>query len=158
MAMLLSHELAAVADVDLEELRSRLEERETDVEAREAELAERDREMAVRLCWKPYMHDPRLPYLLARVNMPVRIVWGRQDRLVPVECGELYQLDPRTLEQHGPVSWNGRFPADGVSAHPKIDEITGEMLFFNYSTEAPYMHYGVVSPEGEPVQIGRAHV
>ena len=67
------------------------------------------------------------------------------------QCGELYQLDPRTLEQHGPASWNGRFPADGVSAHPKIDENTGEMLFFNYSTEAPYMHYGVVSPEGELV-------
>ena len=29
-----------------------------------------------------------------------------------------------------------------------IDEHTGELLFFNYGTEAPYMHYGLVSPEG----------
>ena len=57
----------------------------------QAALAERDREMAVRLCWKPYMHDPRLPTLLARVRLPTRIVWGRDDRLVPVECGQLYQ-------------------------------------------------------------------
>ena len=57
----------------------------------QAALAERDREMAVRLCWKPYMHDPRLPTLLARVRLPTRIVWGREDRLVPVECGQLYQ-------------------------------------------------------------------
>jgi pimeloyl-ACP methyl ester carboxylesterase len=47
--------------------------------------------MTVRLCWKPYMHDPRLPSLLARLNTPTRIVWGRQDRLVPLECGQLYQ-------------------------------------------------------------------
>jgi pimeloyl-ACP methyl ester carboxylesterase len=55
------------------------------------ELAERDREMAVRLGWKPYAHDPRLPALLARVEVPTRIIWGKQDRLVPLECGELYQ-------------------------------------------------------------------
>jgi pimeloyl-ACP methyl ester carboxylesterase len=54
------------------------------------ETAERNREMAVRLCWKPYMHDPRLPSLLARVKIPTRIVWGRQDALVPLNCGELY--------------------------------------------------------------------
>ena len=59
--------------------------------AGQAALAERDREMAVRLCWKPYMHDPRLSTLLARVRFPTRIVWGKEDRLVPMECGHLYQ-------------------------------------------------------------------
>ncbi len=57
----------------------------------EQETAERNREMTVRLCWKPYMYDPRLPQLLSRVNVPARIVWGRQDKLVPLECGHLYQ-------------------------------------------------------------------
>lgn len=57
----------------------------------EREQAVQNREMAVRLTWKPYMHDPRLPYLLARVQAPTRIVWGQQDRLIPVECGTLYQ-------------------------------------------------------------------
>ena len=57
----------------------------------QAETAERNREMAVRLCWKPYMHDPRLPDLLARVTVPTQIVWGRQDMLVPLECGQLFQ-------------------------------------------------------------------
>lgn len=54
-------------------------------------MAESNREMAARLCWKPYMYDPRLPFLLARVTIPTRIVWGRQDQLVPLECGQLYQ-------------------------------------------------------------------
>lgn len=57
----------------------------------EVEQAEVNREMAVRVCWKPYMHDPRLPALLARTHVPTRIVWGREDRIVPLECGELYQ-------------------------------------------------------------------
>ena len=32
-----------------------------------------------------------------------------------------------------------------------MDEATGELLFFNYGKQAPYMHYGVVSPAGELV-------
>jgi len=60
------------------------------------------------------------------------------------QCGDLYRHDPLTLADLGRESWDGRFPAEGVSAHTKVDERTGEMLFFNYSTTAPYMHYGVV--------------
>jgi len=55
------------------------------------ENAIKNREMAVRLTWKPYMHDPRLPSLLARVHIPTCIVWGRQDHIIPVECGERYR-------------------------------------------------------------------
>ncbi len=65
------------------------------------------------------------------------------------QCGELYRLDPRTLENFGPSTWNGRFPAQGVSAHPTLDEHTGELMFFNYSAVAPFMNYGVLSPDGE---------
>jgi pimeloyl-ACP methyl ester carboxylesterase len=57
----------------------------------EAELAERNREMTARLAWKPYMHNPRLAHFLPRVANPALIVWGRQDRIVPVACGEQYR-------------------------------------------------------------------
>lgn len=60
------------------------------------------------------------------------------------QCGEGYRLDPETLEDLGCEGW---VPADGISAHPKVDEATGELLFFNYSKTAPYMHYGVVGPD-----------
>ncbi len=54
--------------------------------------ADLNREMAVRLTWKPYMYDPRLAGgLLKRVNVPTRMVWGRQDSIVPVECGTIYK-------------------------------------------------------------------
>jgi carotenoid cleavage dioxygenase len=57
------------------------------------------------------------------------------------QCGEAYQLDPVTLEPLGIAGWA---PLEGVSAHPKVDLRTGELLFFNYSSYAPFMHYGVV--------------
>ena len=57
------------------------------------------------------------------------------------QCGEGYRLEPFTLAQQGIPAWS---PLDGISAHMKVDEATGEMLFFNYSKHAPYMHYGVV--------------
>ena len=56
----------------------------------QADIAERNREMSVRLCWKPYMYDLRLPGLLARVSIPTRIVWGGNDRLIPLECGRMF--------------------------------------------------------------------
>lgn len=64
------------------------------------------------------------------------------------QCGELYQLDPFTLNDEGRATWNDAFPSAGVSAHTKIDEATGELLFFNYETTYPYMHYGVVDKTG----------
>ncbi len=61
------------------------------------------------------------------------------------QCGDLYRIDPYTADTLGKETWNGRFPFDwGVSAHPKVDTRTGELLFFNYSKNDPYMRYGVV--------------
>ncbi|WP_417620667.1 carotenoid oxygenase family protein [Parasphingorhabdus sp.] len=76
------------------------------------------------------------------------------------QCGEGYQLDPETLETLGTADW---VPADGISAHPKVDEATGELLFFNYSTRAPYLHYGVVGPDNKlrhfiPVELPGARL
>lgn len=68
------------------------------------------------------------------------------------QCGDLYRVDPYSAETLGKESFNGGFPVDwGVSAHPKVDERTGEMLFFNYSKSAPYMHYGVVDANNDLV-------
>ena len=50
-----------------------------------------NREMTFRIAWKPYMYNPTLPHLLGGVATPALIVWGRDDRLVPLECGERYQ-------------------------------------------------------------------
>ena len=68
------------------------------------------------------------------------------------QCGDLYRTDPCTGAALGKEDWHGGFPSDwGVSAHPKVDERTGELLYFSYSKQAPYLRYGVVSADGEVV-------
>lgn len=65
------------------------------------------------------------------------------------QCGDIYEVDPVTLEEYGKAGWlDGVTPGWGVSAHTKVDEATGEMLFFNYSKQPPYMHYGVIDASG----------
>ena len=62
------------------------------------------------------------------------------------QCGDGYLLDPESLDTLGIEEW---VPVDGLSAHPKLDHKTGELMFFNYGDKAPYMHYGVVGPDNE---------
>ena len=59
--------------------------------AEEQLVAHSNQEMASRLCWRPYLHNPSLPYYLGKVDTPTLLVWGRQDAIIPVECGELYE-------------------------------------------------------------------
>ena len=49
-----------------------------------------NREMTFRIAWKPYMYNPTLPHLLGGVRSRALIVWGRADKVVPLECGEAY--------------------------------------------------------------------
>ncbi|MEM1435149.1 MAG: carotenoid oxygenase family protein [Pseudomonadota bacterium] len=72
------------------------------------------------------------------------VVHARQILSTHYMCGEGYLLDPDTLATTGTASW---VPDIGISAHPKVDLHTGELLFFNYGKEAPYMHYGVVGAD-----------
>ena len=70
------------------------------------------------------------------------------------QCGDAYRVDPVTLETRGVAPFAHPSFAKGatISAHPKVDEATGELLFFNYATEAPYCHVGVVDPQGALVR------
>jgi len=70
------------------------------------------------------------------------------------QCGDMYRIDPFTGDTLGKEDWGGGFPFDwGVSAHPKVDDRTGELLFFTYSKEAPYMRYGVVDDANDLVHL-----
>jgi pimeloyl-ACP methyl ester carboxylesterase len=57
----------------------------------EQEVQWRNREMTSRLCWKPYFHNPHLAAYLRGVKIPTLIVWGKQDAIIPANCGELYR-------------------------------------------------------------------
>jgi carotenoid cleavage dioxygenase len=64
-------------------------------------------------------------------------------------CGEPYRLDPLTLEPRGVADFGGARRTT-VSAHPKVDERTGELAWFTLADfEPPYLTYGVVDADGK---------
>ena len=56
------------------------------------------------------------------------------------------ELD-RDLATIGELDFDGRL-AGACTAHPKIDPVSGEMLFFGYSPFPPYLRYHVVDASG----------
>jgi pimeloyl-ACP methyl ester carboxylesterase len=47
-------------------------------------------EMTARVCWKPAMFSLEMHHLLSEVRVPTLVVFGAEDRLVPLDVGEQY--------------------------------------------------------------------
>ena len=60
------------------------------------------------------------------------IVWHAGRLLALEEVHAPFELDPRTLDSLGPCDFDGKL-AGPMTAHPKVDPATGEMLFFGYN-------------------------
>jgi pimeloyl-ACP methyl ester carboxylesterase len=48
------------------------------------------REMSFRIAWKPYMYSQTLPHLLGSVKAPALVVWGDDDKVVPISAAKRY--------------------------------------------------------------------
>ncbi|TAK81325.1 MAG: alpha/beta hydrolase [Betaproteobacteria bacterium] len=56
----------------------------------------KNRHTTARLAWEPRLHDPFLPKWLHRIDVPVKILWGREDRILPAKIAdELKRLMPK---------------------------------------------------------------
>ena len=55
------------------------------------ELWDFSREMTARLTWKPWMFDRQLPQLLSEASVRTLLLWGEEDRVVPVNVGQCYE-------------------------------------------------------------------
>ncbi|MGZ8762212.1 MAG: carotenoid oxygenase family protein [Acidimicrobiia bacterium] len=66
------------------------------------------------------------------------------------EAGLPTQVD-HNLETVGPWDFDGRLRG-AMTAHPKIDPVTGEMLFFGYSAIPPYLRFHVADASGALVR------
>lgn len=80
------------------------------------------------------------------------------DRLLAlVESSLPTELDARTLETRGLYDFGGRLQG-AMTAHPKVDPVSGEMPFFGYSPVPPYLQYYVADASGalvhaEPIDL-----
>jgi pimeloyl-ACP methyl ester carboxylesterase len=60
------------------------------------DTALKNRHTTARLAWEPRLHDPFLPKWLHRISVPVKVVWGEEDKVLPVKFVDEYRrLFPR---------------------------------------------------------------
>ena len=62
--------------------------------------------------------------------------------------GKPVRLNARTLETIGEEDFQGALPKN-VSAHSKVDNTTGEFLFFDYALYEPWYSFGVVDKHNQ---------
>lgn len=48
-----------------------------------------------RIAWNPRLHNPQLPFWLHRIDVPTLLVWGENDRVVPLACHKPYANEIR---------------------------------------------------------------
>ena len=60
--------------------------------------------------------------------------------------GPCYEIDLPSLETVGRFDFDGALPS--LTAHPKLDSLTNELMVFDYDLVPPYLTYGVVGADG----------
>ena len=78
-------------------------------------------------------------------------IWHAGRLFATKEDGLPYEIDPDTLETRGRYDWDGQLRTKTVSAHPKIDPVTGELLFYGYEASGDAsrdMSFCVADAEG----------
>lgn len=85
--------------------------------------------------------------LLIQGSGNVNVIYHGGRVLALPEIGLPYEMD-LSLQTRGQYDFDGRL-ASSMTAHPKIDAKTGEMLFFGYDLAPPYLRYHVANAAGE---------
>jgi pimeloyl-ACP methyl ester carboxylesterase len=64
------------------------------------DVALKNKHTTARLAWEPRLHDPFLPKWLRRIDVPVKIIWGREDRILPLGFLDEYKRLLPAAETH----------------------------------------------------------
>jgi carotenoid cleavage dioxygenase len=87
--------------------------------------------------------DPTWPF---KLDAFVNVVRHAGHLLALEEGAPPYEMSP-TLDTLGRYDFGAQLPA-GITAHPKIDPLTGEMIVFRYDVTAPFLTWATVGPDG----------
>ncbi|MEM8767835.1 MAG: carotenoid oxygenase family protein [Pseudomonadota bacterium] len=101
--------------------------------------------------FNPMENDPSVAGMETDGLANTNVVWHGGKLLALEEGHAPFAVDPDTLESHG--AWTFEDKLEGpMTAHPKMDPKTGEMLFFGYMADGPFskgISYQVVNSDGE---------
>ncbi len=101
----------------------------------------------------PMGSDPRIVALDSTVAN-TNIVWHAGRLLALEEAHAPFEVDAETLAPKGYQRFDGKLVGP-VTAHPKLDPVTGEMIFFGYSARGPFsadMMLHVADKEGRLIR------
>jgi len=79
------------------------------------------------------------------------IVFHAGKLLALMEAALPTQMEPRSLQTIGEWDFDGKFYGP-MTAHPKMDPESGEMLFFGYSPIPPYLQFHIADRQGRLVR------
>ncbi|WP_174764087.1 MULTISPECIES: carotenoid oxygenase family protein [unclassified Anabaena] len=100
--------------------------------------------------WSGLLEPPQIdnPHGSGKNTANTALAWHNQQLLALWEGGAPHQISVPDLATIGEHTYNNKL-VSAFTAHPKVDPVTGEMMFFGYGFEPPYLQYGIVSAQGE---------
>ena len=72
---------------------------------------------------------------LSRGTANTNVIWHGGRLLALKEDSLPVELDPHTLETRGRWTFGGKLTSRTMTAHPKVDPVTGELYFFGYAAK-----------------------
>lgn len=109
--------------------------------------------------WSGILEPPQMdiPYGSSKNTANTALVWHAGQLLALWEGGAPHAIQVPDLETIGEYTYHHQL-ACAFTAHPKVDQLTGEMMFFGYSVASPYLQYSVVSEQGKLAKTVPIHL
>ncbi|MBD2357170.1 carotenoid oxygenase family protein [Tolypothrix sp. FACHB-123] len=103
--------------------------------------------------WSGFLEPPQMdnPHGAYKNTGNTALIWHGGQMLALNEGGAPHAIKVPQLETIGEYTYNDKL-VSAFTAHPKVDPVTGEMMFFGYSFAPPYLQYSIVSAVGELLQ------
>ncbi|MBW4506023.1 MAG: carotenoid oxygenase family protein [Scytonematopsis contorta HA4267-MV1] len=100
--------------------------------------------------WSGFLEPPQMdnPHGPGKNTANTALVCHAGQLLALWEGGAPHNIKMPGLETLGEYTYDDKLTS-AFTAHPKVDPETGEMMFFGYSFQRPYLQYSIVSPEGK---------
>ncbi|MEO6379688.1 MAG: carotenoid oxygenase family protein [Caulobacteraceae bacterium] len=99
-----------------------------------------------------YTDDPSVAKL-NRSAANTHLYWHGGKLLALKEDSLPWEIDPHTYESKGPWDFHGKYKGTSMSAHPKIDPVTGEMICYGYQAKGDLSNDIVIYTVGKDGHI-----